>query len=138
MLLCDVCNKPLDTSTILKPCFHRVHQKCATKACETCTRIKWGNEVGIYWSFALLGVLCMILIGLQAFSMQDEYRQDVNDIHTYMEKIKGLAQNDIRARESLLRFKETAHAMVYALTRDDDLKMTDKIYRLQKQVEMIH
>ena len=80
----------------------------------------------------------MILIGLQAFSMQDEYRQDVNDIHTYMEKIKGLAQNDIRARESLLRFKETAHAMVYALTRDDDLKMTDKIYRLQKQVEMIH
>jgi hypothetical protein len=138
MLLCDVCNKPLDTSAILKPCLHRAHKKCESKACETCLRIKWNNEVGIYRCYAAVGVLCMMIICMEALSFRDESRQDVNEIHAYMEKIKGLASSDIRARDSLIRFKDTARAVVFALTREEDSKPVGKIHNSKQRQELTH
>jgi len=82
-------------------------------------------------------VLCMFIAVLESSLMQDKALQNVNEIHTYMEKIKGLASNDARARESLIRFKETARSAVFALSQENDLKMTDNVLRIRKYVEQI-
>ena len=80
----------------------------------------------------------MMIICMEALVLRDESRQDVNEIHAYMEKIKGLASSDIHARDSLIRFKDTARAVVFALTREKDSNPIGKIHNSKQRQEFTH
>lgn len=60
---CCVCEKDLEAPVVVKQsCFHVAHEKCADKACDRCQRIKWGREVGVYYSIACVVVLLLVVL----------------------------------------------------------------------------
>ena len=62
---CCVCEKPLEAPVVVKQsCFHVAHEKCAGKACDRCERIKWGNEVGIYYMIAAIVVMILVALAI--------------------------------------------------------------------------